>query len=146
MCKFQNCRQGEWVWCSNELLARLTRPWALQILCILSSKGPARFGVLRRRIPGISSRLLTERLRMLEQQTLVFRHVDRANQAVTYGITERVAELEEVLTDLLQLSKRWKEEDAGLAQERSAMLQTAVQIPPMRSSRPKVRTFMASSS
>ena len=45
------------------LLEVLARPWTMHILWTLSTNGPTRFGVLRRQVGGISSRVLTERLR-----------------------------------------------------------------------------------
>jgi DNA-binding HxlR family transcriptional regulator len=95
------------------LLEVLTRPWTLHILWALSTNGPARFGVLRRQVAGISSRVLTERLRVLEQKGFVFRHYEPTiPPAVTYGITKRMKDIEKVLTDLEQLARKWKQEDS----------------------------------
>src|SRR5258708_8139617 len=55
------------------LLAILTRPWTMHILWVLGHDGPTRFGVLRRKTTGISSRVLAERLRMLEARGFVYR-------------------------------------------------------------------------
>ena len=52
------------------MLELLTRPWTLHILWSLSTNGPMRFGVLRKNVAGISSRVLTERLRTLEDKGL----------------------------------------------------------------------------
>jgi DNA-binding HxlR family transcriptional regulator len=48
------------------MLELLTRPWTMHILWALSHNGPMRFGSLKRQVEGISSRVLTERLRTLE--------------------------------------------------------------------------------
>jgi len=54
-----------------------------------------RFGVLRRQVEGISSRVLTERLRTLEENGFVFRHYQPViPPAVTYGITDRMKDIE----------------------------------------------------
>jgi DNA-binding HxlR family transcriptional regulator len=58
------------------LLELLTRPWTMHILWSLSTNGPLRFGILKRNIEGISSRVLTERLRTLEDAGFVFRHYE----------------------------------------------------------------------
>ena len=60
----------------------LTRPWTLHILWALSHDGPMRFGVLKRQVEGISSRVLTERLRALEEKGFVFRHYEQTIPAV----------------------------------------------------------------
>jgi len=93
------------------MLELLTRPWTLHILWALSHNGPMRFGVLRRQVEGISSRVLTERLRTLEGAGFVFRHYEQTiPPAVTYGITERMQDIEKVLAQLEGLSRKWQGE------------------------------------
>lgn len=96
------------------LLELLTRPWTLHILWALSTNGPARFGVLQKQVEGISSRVLAERLRGLEQEGFVFRHYEPTiPPSVTYGITKRMKDIETVLQDLERLARQWKMEDAS---------------------------------
>lgn len=95
------------------LLELLARPWTLHIIWALGTDGPSRFGVLRRRVGGISSRVLTERLRVLEQKGFVYRHYEATiPPAVTYGLTKRVNDVQRVLKGLNQLAQQWQEEDA----------------------------------
>src|ERR1035437_5318651 len=97
------------------LLELLTRPWTLHILWSLSTNGPMRFGVLRKNVAGISSRVLTERLRTLEEKGFVFRHYEQTiPPAVTYGITDRMKDIEKVLHQLEDLSRKWQRESATL--------------------------------
>src|ERR1700726_2087326 len=78
----------------GELLEVLARPWTMHILYILSTNGPTRFGALRRQVEGISSRVLTERLRGLEQKGILYREYEPTiPPAVTYGITKRMRRL-----------------------------------------------------
>jgi DNA-binding HxlR family transcriptional regulator len=91
------------------LLELLTRPWTLHILWTLGQNGPMRFGILRKNIEGISARVLTERLRMLEQNGFVFRRYEPTiPPAVTYGITERMRAIEKVFTQLESLARKWQ--------------------------------------
>ena len=93
------------------LLELLTRPWTLHILWSLSTNGPTRFGVLRKNVAGISSRVLTERLRTLEDKGFVFRHYEPTiPPAVTYGITEHMKDIEKVLAQLEGLARKWQGE------------------------------------
>jgi DNA-binding HxlR family transcriptional regulator len=93
------------------LLELLTRPWTLHILWALSTNGPMRFGVLRKNVDGISSRVLTERLRTLEDKGFVFRdYQPTIPPAVTYGITDRMKDIEKVLTQLEALARKWQGE------------------------------------
>jgi len=94
------------------LLETLTRPWTLHILWALSTNGPARFGALKRQVEGISSRVLTERLRALEEKGFIYRdYQPTIPPAVTYGITKRMKDIETVLGDLQRLALKWQEEE-----------------------------------
>jgi DNA-binding HxlR family transcriptional regulator len=96
------------------LLELLTRPWTLHILWSLSTNGPMRFGVLRKNVARISSRVLTERLRTLEDKGFVFRHYQPTiPPAVTYGITDRMQDIEKVLAQLEGLARKWQGEGAN---------------------------------
>jgi DNA-binding HxlR family transcriptional regulator len=101
------------------LLELLTRPWTLHILWYLSHNGPMRFGVLRRQVAGISSRVLTERLRTLEGAGFIFRHYEQTiPPAVTYGITDRMKDIEKVLVQIEGLSRKWQGEGAMVGADR----------------------------
>jgi DNA-binding HxlR family transcriptional regulator len=100
------------------MLELLTRPWTLHILWALSHQGPLRFGVLRKQIDGISARVLTERLRTLEGAGFVFRHYEQTiPPAVTYGITERMKDIEKVLAQMEGLARKWQGEGTTLVAE-----------------------------
>ncbi len=95
------------------LLELLTRPWTLHILWALSNHGPMRFGVLRKNVAGISARVLTERLRTLEDKGFIYRHYEPTiPPAVTYGITDRMKDIEKVLAQLEGLARKWHAEGA----------------------------------
>jgi DNA-binding HxlR family transcriptional regulator len=94
------------------LLETLTRPWTLHILWTLSTNGPTRFGALRRSVAGISSRVLTERLRALEEKGFLYRdYKPTIPPEVTYGLTKRVKDIQKVLADLGRLAQKWEMED-----------------------------------
>ena len=96
------------------LLELLTRPWTMHILWALSTNGAMRFGVLKKNIEGISARVLTERLRTLEEKGFVFRHYEPTiPPAVSYGITEKMKDIEKVLYQLEGLARKWQAEGAG---------------------------------
>src|ERR1700758_263754 len=96
------------------LLELLTRPWTLHILWALGQNGPLRFGVLKKQVEEISARVLTERLRTLEKKGFVFRHYEQTiPPAVTYGITERMKDIEKVLAQLERLARKWQMEGSS---------------------------------
>jgi DNA-binding HxlR family transcriptional regulator len=93
------------------LLELLTRPWTMHILWALSQTGPMRFGVLKKQVEGISSRVLTERLRTLEEARFIFRHYEQTiPPSVTYGITDRMKDLEKVFVQLEGVARKWQGE------------------------------------
>jgi DNA-binding HxlR family transcriptional regulator len=92
----------------QKLLAILASPWTLLLLHRLHIEGPKRFGELRRRLPGISTKTLTERLRLLEAEGWVSRHYKpTVPPQVTYTITEKVLELDGVMVELDRIAERW---------------------------------------
>ena len=96
----------------DRLLRLLTGPWTTYILWVLRSNGPTRFGELKRRVPGVSAKMLTERLRMLEDARVVYRHYEPTiPPQVTYGLAKRGEELREVLDQLGEVARRWQTED-----------------------------------
>ena len=72
----------------DSLLRTLMGPWTTYILWILRSEGPTRFGELKRKVPGISAKVLTERLRMLEAAGLPMAEAEDA-QAVAPAPTAK---------------------------------------------------------
>jgi Predicted transcriptional regulators len=96
----------------NCLLGTLTKPWIMQILWVLGNDGPTRFGALRRKVEGISARVLAERLKLLEERGFVYRKYEPTiPPAVTYGLTNRTSEMDPVLKQMAQLGQKWYEED-----------------------------------
>lgn len=96
--------------CSMQsLLNQLSGTWTTYILWFLHQNKTLRFGELRRKIDGISTKVLTERLRMLESMEIVYRHYEPTiPPQVTYGLTDRGKELTKALTPLYKLVIRWQ--------------------------------------
>lgn len=59
--------------------------WTWEILWYLKQR-PLTFGVLRRRVPGISAKVLTQRLRSFTRHGLVERQAGRPGSKVTYRL------------------------------------------------------------
>jgi len=93
----------------------------MHILWVLGTSGPSRFGALRRQIEGISSRLLTQRLRDLEEKGFISRHYEPTiPPAVTYSPTRRMQDISDALAKLDELAHKWHEEDAKTGRKRKA--------------------------
>jgi DNA-binding HxlR family transcriptional regulator len=96
------------------ILRMLMGPWTTYILYNLRTHGPQRFGELKRRVSGISAKMLTERLRTLEGAALVKRDYEATiPPKVTYSLTKRGSELDEVMDRLAEIAIRWEAEDAA---------------------------------
>jgi DNA-binding HxlR family transcriptional regulator len=90
------------------LLKQISGQWTLYILWVLDTNGSQRFGELKRKVEGISTKVLTERLRLLESLELIHRHHEPTiPPQVTYTLTERGKELSETLDHLYELAVRW---------------------------------------
>lgn len=73
---------------SRGLLARLGEKWAVLALVALAD-GPLRFGALRRRLEGVSQKMLTQTLRRLERDGLLTRTLyDEMPLRVEYALTD----------------------------------------------------------
>ena len=103
--------------CPVEAMFRiLMGPWTMYILWTLRQDGPTRFGALKRKLDGISSKVLTERLRMLEGECLIFReHKATIPPEVTYGLTKHGEELGGALDALEGVARRWQEGNSETA-------------------------------
>jgi DNA-binding HxlR family transcriptional regulator len=98
-----------WEQCAHfqEAIEFLGRRWTGTILYMLLNK-PYRFNELLNTIPGISDRLLTERLRELEERGLVERHVlPQSPVRVEYRVTEAGRDVEEVLMVIFHWGSKW---------------------------------------
>lgn len=84
---------------SRDLLNLVTSRWAVLIIGALEDE-PTRFGALRRRLQGISQKVLTQKLRDLEAEGLISRSVEDLPLAVTYELTPRGRTLVEPLAQL----------------------------------------------
>lgn len=92
----------------DALLRVLTGSWTSYILWHLRRDGPMRFGKLLRAIPGLSAKVLTQRLRMLEERGIVYRdHVPSIPPAVSYDLTAQGKELGGIFDALEDVSSRW---------------------------------------
>ena len=91
------------------------RRWTGAVIRVLLS-GPHRFNELLSAIPGISDRLLTERLRELEATGLIERHVEQGSPVrVSYELTCSGAALQETLDALGRWAEQWMKRESGAA-------------------------------
>ena len=92
----------------HRLISLLTGPWTTYILWLIRSQGPQRFGQLKKHMPKISAKVLTERLRMLEEEKIIDRYQEETiPPKVTYSLTKRGKELDKILDEINKLAQKW---------------------------------------
>lgn len=85
----------------------LSGKWVPQIVWILSTNGTQRFGQLKRKMPSITQKMLTQQLRHLEKYGIVNRKVyPKVPPVVEYSLTE----IAQKLIPLLKELNSWSEE------------------------------------
>lgn len=97
--------------CEKELtLAVIGGKWKLIILWHLGLEGTKRFSELRKLIPGITQKMLTNQLRELEEDKLVMRKVyPEVPPRVEYSMTEYGESLMPVLRSMYDWGKKYGE-------------------------------------
>lgn len=87
------------------------RRWSGAVIQLLMP-GPSRFAELRDAIPDISDRMLSERLRELEEEGIVLRTViPETPVRVEYSLTAKGRALEPALGAIGKWAERWAEDD-----------------------------------
>jgi DNA-binding HxlR family transcriptional regulator len=100
----------------RQILDRIADKWSLLVIALLDGP-PMRFGELRRRIDGISQRMLTVTVRQLERDGLVRRTV---YPVVPPRVEYELTALGRTLHDTIQALVDWTEEhqnEIALARE-----------------------------
>jgi len=93
-----NCR-------AREMLVRVADKWSMYVIYVLADSGPLRFGELRRRVDGVSQRMLTVTLRGLERDGLVKRTMyPEVPPRVEYALTPLGATLRTIVRELIEWS------------------------------------------
>lgn len=86
---------------TRQLLDRIADKWTV-LLLIMLDRGPMRFNALKRSVPGVSQKMLSQTLRQLERDGLVSRTVEAAVPvSVTYALTPLAGALVEALQPMI---------------------------------------------
>lgn len=88
----------------GDMLGVLARRWTLLIVGVLGNRSRLRFNELKRSIPGLSARALSDRLSELAKLGLVDRSVDAAQvpPGVSYALSARGRGMRRALVPILQ--------------------------------------------
>ena len=106
----------------REVLDLIGSKWSVLVIGRLE-EGPYRFGELRRAVPGITQKMLTQTLRRLEEDGMVNRRVltEMRPPRVEYSLTD----LGQTITEPLESIRTWTEQHLPDArQARKAFAET----------------------
>jgi DNA-binding HxlR family transcriptional regulator len=92
----------------HEAVELVGKRWTGAILYVLMHGGRLRFSEIAQAIPDLSDRLLSERMKELEQHGIVARRVSAgAPVRVSYELTDKGRELSPALGELKAWADRW---------------------------------------
>jgi DNA-binding HxlR family transcriptional regulator len=92
----------------HQAVELLGRRWTGAIVAVLLDGGPLRFGEIAQAVPELSDRLLSQRLKDLEDRGVVARRDDPGPPpCARYGLTPMGAELEPAVAALQSWGRRW---------------------------------------
>lgn len=90
------------------LLKVISSRWTNEILWHLGQEDDLRFGALKKKVSGISTKVLTERLRMLEKHAIVYREQKLTiPPAVHYSLTEKGRDIFNAIRGLQNVAVKW---------------------------------------
>ncbi|MCX8507307.1 MAG: helix-turn-helix domain-containing protein [Rhodobacteraceae bacterium] len=99
----------------GECMSVLGGAWAPNVIWYLSA-GPRRFSELRQDIGDVSAKVLTQRLRELEERGVILRRVmPTSPPSVEYELTELGREFRPVIESIVAAGHRLKARTAALA-------------------------------
>jgi DNA-binding HxlR family transcriptional regulator len=92
----------------ESLIKILSGEWTIHIICTLGKERTLRYGELKRKIIGVSSKVLTERLRLLEEKHIVTRlESQSAPRKVSYELTQQGHLLDATLRQMEEVAAYW---------------------------------------
>ena len=99
--------------------------WSSAILLAVA-RGGSRFGEIRSVVPGLSDRMLAERMRDLQKAALVRREVVPTTPVhIRYHLTERGADLVQSMQPLVNWGLRWQPMGRHSTEADNPMVETA---------------------
>lgn len=87
----------------RNVIARFSGKWSILVLCILAENDVTRFNEIWKAIPDISPKVLTETLKGLEADGLIFRKIyAEVPPKVEYGLTDLGRSLIPLIVNLIE--------------------------------------------
>ncbi|MCK9247788.1 MAG: helix-turn-helix transcriptional regulator [Solirubrobacteraceae bacterium] len=98
------------------------RRWSGAIIAVLLDDGPHRFSALRARVPGVSDRVLSQRMKELEAEQVVVRTVHAGPPVrVEYELTAKGRALRPAVDALSRWGRQWLDGPGAAAEDRDVV-------------------------
>lgn len=96
-------------YCSvDKYLSLISTKWTAHIIWILSQQDQIRFGQIRKQLALVSSKVLTERLKLLEDEKFIWRKQENTSPVtVNYALTVKGDELAMVVDVIVSKAEKW---------------------------------------
>ncbi|HHF2880525.1 winged helix-turn-helix transcriptional regulator [Vibrio diabolicus] len=96
-------------YCSvDKYLTLISTKWTAHIVWLLGQSDEMRFGQIRKQLALVSSKVLTERLKLLQQYGFVWRRQeDTIPVTVNYGLTHKGKEFAQIVNFIVQKADDW---------------------------------------
>ena len=101
-------KQPEGYCSADKYLALVSTKWTAHIVWLIGQHQEIRFGQIRKQLAFISSKVLSERLKLLKEEGFVWRRQeDTVPVTVYYGLTAKGKELAEIVDIIVRKSDDW---------------------------------------
>ncbi|MCG9753128.1 helix-turn-helix transcriptional regulator [Vibrio brasiliensis] len=92
----------------DKYLTLFSTKWTAHIVWLLGQSDEMRFGQIRKQLALVSSKVLTERLKLLQQHGFVWRRQENTIPVtVNYGLTHKGKELAQIVDAIVQKADDW---------------------------------------
>ena len=94
----------------DKYLTLISTKWTAHIIWLLSQNDEMRFGQIQKQLALVSSKVLTQRLKLLQQHTFIWRRQEETVPiTVYYGLTSKGKELATIVDFIVKNAEAWNE-------------------------------------
>lgn len=95
----------------DKYLSLISTKWTAHIVWLLSQNEEMRFGQIQKQLALVSSKVLTQRLKLLQQHAFIWRRQEETVPiTVYYGLTDKGKELATVVDIIVNNANAWNEQ------------------------------------
>ncbi|ABV36798.1 transcriptional regulator, HxlR family [Shewanella sediminis HAW-EB3] len=101
-------KQPEGYCSADKYLTLISTKWTAHIVWLVGQHHEMRFGQIKKQLALVSSKVLSERLKLLNQEGFVWRRQEETVPlSVYYGLTPKGEELSDIIDTIVKKSDDW---------------------------------------